>query len=87
MSVGVVFAVIVLVLLHGLVRSQFFKPCFEIGMKAGFIIVDENRIRNVHCVSSTNPSLMRLSLRHSSICGVILLKALRLGILNHSYLR
>jgi hypothetical protein len=38
-------------------------------------------------LTNTKPSLIPLSLRHSSTCGVILMKACLAGTLNHNSLR
>jgi hypothetical protein len=55
MGIGIVFAPVVRVVRMGLFRGQSLQPLFEIGVKAGFVIVDEDRRGNVHRVDQAEP--------------------------------
>ena len=50
MRVGVVLETVVVVLGVRLLRRQFFQPFLEVGVKARFIVVDENARGDVHGV-------------------------------------
>src|SRR5512135_526359 len=57
-GVGVVFAgVIVAVLLDRLVRRELLQPDSVVVMQARFIVVDENRSRNMHGIDQRQPFL------------------------------
>ena len=46
--IGIVFPCVVPVLADRLVRGELFQPLFVVMVQAGFIIVDEDRGRDVH---------------------------------------
>src|SRR5512139_1124619 len=48
MGIGIIFADIVAVLFNWLMGSKLLEPDLKVVVKAGFIIVDENRSGNMH---------------------------------------
>ncbi len=61
MGIGIVLAVIVTILRNRLMRSELLQPDFEIMVKAGFVIIDEDGSRDMHGIDQ-NQSFLNATL-------------------------